>query len=351
MKTFESKLDTRAFLGIVAVCLAIPTFVGAHQSNGCRSEASARSRIQSVQTELGADNPVRISIEHGGLGDGKHEPWMEDLQHYAIRSVAIEVSFVWSNNALQTEIASIIYSRQYLGEQITNSESLEHVRSSGIDSKLKGIALERTKKDLLGLLAHSDYRLANGIYLVVLWDNECIPDLDRPLQIQDGDETELMRTVDSGDLAAVRSLVVAGTSQRLKDHSGRTALVRAIDGIQPEIALVLVGAGADVNDQDKNGVSPLMHAARHGMTAIVDALLLRGAQVNSQDGQGTTALMEAAGPNIPVELTERLLAAGGDPNLTDGSDMTALMFAAMGDNAAVAKALLAAGARADAKSK
>lgn len=137
---------------------------------------------------------------------------------------------------------------------------------------------------------------------------------------------ELRRAFDRGDVAAVRTLLIA-------DRSLTTALVDAPD-IEPtspltyvgmarfygyakhdrtgELARALTEAGADPDDETKNG-SPLICAASHGDTDVVRALLDGGADVELTDSPPDTALRLAAAFGYP-EIVDVLVAAGARVN-------------------------------------
>ena len=95
---------------------------------------------------------------------------------------------------------------------------------------------------------------------------------------------------------------------------------------------------------------PLVRAAAEGDLAAVRALLAEGADPNGVDGDtGLTALSQAVSRGS-LEMVNALLGAGADPNLKGGGKRAALSWLPDGDAAAgIARALLSAGAKLDAK--
>jgi uncharacterized protein len=191
--------------------------------------------------------------------------------------------------------------------------------------------------------------------------------------------TELRRAFDTGDVAAVTSLLHS-------DPSLKTALIDApeIEPTSPltyvgmarfygyarhdrtgELALALLDAGADKDDEAKNG-SPLICAASHGDADVVRVLLDAGADVNLTDSPPDTALRLAAAFGQP-EVVDLLVAAGARPQsvieaaaigdlsawpiaeLSDFDKACALRAAAVNERLDVIDQLLAAGTPIDAE--
>ena len=94
-----------------------------------------------------------------------------------------------------------------------------------------------------------------------------------------------------GDLAKVRSLLVAGSKvDKTKGEKRITALYAAADygcrcGCTVALVTELLGAGARVDKTVAGGGTPLIAATRKGNTVVVDLLLRAGADANMGDGQ------------------------------------------------------------------
>jgi len=106
--------------------------------------------------------------------------------------------------------------------------------------------------------------------------------------------------------------------------------------------------GADVNQRDAEGSTLLAVAARGGHREVVDALLRRGARVSTHDSAGQTPLVVAVRYRHP-DVMKVLLEKGADAN-DEVYPWSALRLAAFVGDAPAVEALLARGARVDARS-
>jgi ankyrin repeat protein len=157
----------------------------------------------------------------------------------------------------------------------------------------------------------------------------------------------------------------ADTSDTIRQvpEGGFTALLLAAQQGDVKSINLLLEAGADVDDAAPIGTSALVVAAHSGHGAAAKALLDRGADPN-RDGAGYTAL-HAAVLRGDLDLVNALLAKGANPNavLTKGNPVrkygqeyaltvnwkgaTPIWLAARFGEPAIARALGAAGAKAD----
>jgi len=162
-----------------------------------------------------------------------------------------------------------------------------------------------------------------------------------------------------------RAVKTAMADARQVGVGGSTSLLIAAQVGSVEAARLLIRAGANVNDTAADGRSALVLAAFSGHTAVATYLLSAGADPNAA-GAGYTAL-HAAALRGDLALVQALLAAGADPHatLTKGSPVrrfgsqwalptpftgaTPLVVAAAYLETGIMKALLAAGAKAEAR--
>ena len=115
----------------------------------------------------------------------------------------------------------------------------------------------------------------------------------------------------------------------------------------PEVIELLVARGARVDVLDQQGQTPLFHAADKGRPDAVEKLLALKADPNHVAHTGRTAIFSAA-QRGDARTIEILTANGADPNFAvNGS--TPLFWAANGGHYAAAQALVAGGARVDAR--
>jgi ankyrin repeat protein len=155
-----------------------------------------------------------------------------------------------------------------------------------------------------------------------------------------GSNTALIWALVNGHAAVARALLEAGANPHVASEYGNPALVYAAAGTGPDslaVVQAMIAAGVDVQP----GLLPAVHS---GSAAIVKALLTAGARADFRLARGFTPL--------PPPRLLRLL-ADGQPlppgvSLPPGGD-TLLMLAASMGRADVMRALLAAGADANAR--
>ena len=139
--------------------------------------------------------------------------------------------------------------------------------------------------------------------------------------------------------AAWLPLVAAGSETPLVDAA------RAGDAVAVRAQLT---GGADVHQAAGDGSTALHWAAHRDDVAMADALLRAGARVNAATDLGATPLYLACTNHSPP-MVARLLQGGADPNLALPGGETPLMNCARTGDAAAVRALLARGARVDAR--
>jgi len=165
-------------------------------------------------------------------------------------------------------------------------------------------------------------------------------------------ETPLMVAAQRGQRAAAVALLAGGAEVNAQGEEGLTALHWAVDQGTPEVVELFLEAGADVHAQNANGATPLfgLERRRSGALqepAVLDLLLGAGADVGARNSSGSTALhVVAAAPDAPnaLQIASGLLESGADPNAYDDEGRTPLILAARGDNEALVRVLLEAGA-------
>jgi len=156
--------------------------------------------------------------------------------------------------------------------------------------------------------------------------------------------TALIQAASKNDVAAVDSLLKAGTDPNGTNDYGATALYAAAANADPAMTAKLLAAGANPNAALLEGETPLMEAALRGNLATVKALLAAGADPNLQEQSGgQTALMWALSQRHSA-IVDELIRNKADVNLASKTGSTPLMFAAQGDLKST-RLLLAAGAR------
>ena len=111
---------------------------------------------------------------------------------------------------------------------------------------------------------------------------------DKPDVRDEKGRTALTFAAETGNSEAVQLLIAAGASPDVKDFMGKAPLHYAVQSPQ-EITHMLLDAGADVDIRNAGGVTPLMQAAGQGRRDIVKLLLGSGARVDYKDYQANSA--------------------------------------------------------------
>jgi uncharacterized protein len=137
-------------------------------------------------------------------------------------------------------------------------------------------------------------------------------------------------------------------SLALAAAGGDTPLVDAARAGDAAAVRSLLTARADVHQAAGDGSTALHWAAHRDHLDMADALLRSGARVNAATDLGVTPLYLAC-TNHSGPMVSRLLEGGADPNLALPSGETPLMNCARTGDPAAVRALLARGARVDAR--
>lgn len=141
---------------------------------------------------------------------------------------------------------------------------------------------------------------------------------------------------------AVAMLLANGADPRLADADGRTPLHFAARSSDPEVAAQLLDGGADINALDRGGRSALFEACAAGSWRLARFLLERHARCEPEGGQ--PALLAAAGGDDDHVGVELLLRHKAKVDARGRLGRSALLEACLAGNAAIAAALLKAGA-------
>jgi ankyrin repeat protein len=152
-----------------------------------------------------------------------------------------------------------------------------------------------------------------------------------------------------GDLVALERALAAGAAIDELDSQHLTPLLWAMRGRRVDAARTLIERGARVDLAMPDGTTPLMLAAQLGLESVSALLIERGARLDTVDRDGRTALMLAARGGHHGVLSS-LLTRGAVVGLADGSGRSALMYAALaGASAATIDALIDHGAGIEAR--
>ena len=112
---------------------------------------------------------------------------------------------------------------------------------------------------------------------------------------------------------------------------------------------ILLAAGADPNTIDNQGFTPLISAAAFGQDSVVQALLDRlgqSSKINRQDRRGYTALTYAAVANNAA-IARLLLKYGANPKLLTHENKSPMIYAIERGHPEIIQVLMAFGVKAD----
>jgi uncharacterized protein len=160
-------------------------------------------------------------------------------------------------------------------------------------------------------------------------------------------ETPLMAVARSGNVAAARLLVEARADVNAREEwGGQSALMWAAAQGQAEMVKFLASRGADLNargvirqwerkviteprpkDMNKGGFTPLLYAAREGCVECARQLIAAGADPDLEDPERITPLNMAL-LNLHFELAAYLIEAGADVDKWDLFGRSPLYMAA-----------------------
>ncbi len=113
---------------------------------------------------------------------------------------------------------------------------------------------------------------------------------------------DIHTAVATGNIAAVKQHIAAGTDINLKDAMGGSSpLITACLYEQKEIAKLLIDSGADLGFKNNDGSTPLHVAAFFCKPDMVKLLLEKKANKMIKNKYGSTALETIAGPYSEVK--------------------------------------------------
>lgn len=164
-------------------------------------------------------------------------------------------------------------------------------------------------------------------------------------------DSEFSFAFQANDLPGMRAAIAQGAD--LSGSKGNDYFVRAIQGGKTELADLLFARGMDVNfDAARNTLTPLRASITAGDAVMAGKLLAKGANVNHRNWDGQTPLMMYATGEAynngrgggSSRVYSLLLSHRPDVNIQDNNGYTVLMYAALRDNAALVRDMLARGA-------
>jgi len=129
---------------------------------------------------------------------------------------------------------------------------------------------------------------------------------------------DVFSAIRSGDIAAVKTALLAAADVNGRDSEGSTPLMYAALYSNTECMRLLLDRGADPNAANQAGGVALIWAA--GNLDKVQLLVERGANVNAQSKLGKTALLAAAGRDDSGPVVQYLIEHGARLDVKDNLD-------------------------------
>ncbi len=163
----------------------------------------------------------------------------------------------------------------------------------------------------------------------------------------DVDGAMVVALLSKGDRAALSNVPIDDVILSYTDTRGWTVLHHAIERHADDFALRMIAAGAPLEATSMGGQTPLTFAAFKARDAVVGALLEKKANPNGRSDESAATPLLAACVGGDVGIVRALLDAGADANARVNGAPVIVTAARDSKNAAVIKELIVAGARVD----
>jgi hypothetical protein len=187
---------------------------------------------------------------------------MDEMKRGGVKCAKLEVHLTWFFGPTFLKIARIMYFTSYNDpdSQITNPERIKFFQTSGLEAKLKEVALKRGRRGFW--FESPPYQHPSRWWPVPAQGKLDSRDLGQAL-VWAGAER---------DTNSVRALLSAGANVNAQDHKSNTALMTAAAYNNVRAVEVLLDAGADRTIKNKNGETALSIASKANYTEIVELL-------------------------------------------------------------------------------
>jgi hypothetical protein len=144
------------------------------------------AHVRDVINSLDKFNSLRLSLEAGERGDGKHREWMDEMRSLGFKQANYALKFVWNRKLTKLAIVEVSYHPKYYqyDVRVTDPAVLQRIISSGLKRKLDAETTERARNLIPALIASdksfsralTDRRArACGEVSINLLDDETLP--------------------------------------------------------------------------------------------------------------------------------------------------------------------------------
>lgn len=152
-------------------------------------------RVRQILESLEQDNTLRFALERGDRGSGMHYAWMDKMRQQSVKQASFRIHFQWGKQSKKVKITDIKYLRHYYRfDRAFNDQSiLEQIRASGLEQELRNEILRRVKANLAQRTRElGSSQICGRLYLNLL-DEEVLPILDEPPDIDEDCKTTCVR--------------------------------------------------------------------------------------------------------------------------------------------------------------
>lgn len=147
-------------------------------------------QVQRIIASLEPDNTLRVALERGDRGNGIFRRWMKEMRQQGVKQASYRVRFVWSSTSKKVAIEDSAYLTHYyrFDSKISDAVSLKRIEQSGLAKHLAKEILVRARHNLTQRAREMASPWVCGTLYLNLLDDEVLPILDEPAQIQGTDK-------------------------------------------------------------------------------------------------------------------------------------------------------------------
>jgi len=181
--------------GVVILMLTWPCLcinASAQQLKVAQWDIQSRDEhLRRILESLEPDNTLRFALERGDRGTGVHYAWMDKMREQGFKQASFRIRFAWCKKNRKLVIVDIKYLRQYyrFDTRIVDRSALKEIRESGLEQALTDEILPRAKANLAQRERDLRSNWMCGMLYLNLLDDEVLPILDEPADIDSKCET------------------------------------------------------------------------------------------------------------------------------------------------------------------